>query len=134
MEQRILKVKQDLRRLRKLSHAIAAELKAKESHERRLLYLRSIDDPGEDVLIDIMRTEDAIKALRVDEHIRAAAELEGRYMDAISSLEPLDRAIIIDGYINGKAYWKIGRDIGYTEAGIKKRVSAAIESIAARIK
>ena len=134
MEQRILKVKQDLRRLRKLSHAIAAELKAKESHERRLLYLRSIDDPGEDVLIDIMRTEDAIKALRVDEHIRAAAELEGRYMDAISSLEPLDRAIIIDGYINGKAYWKSGRDIGYTEAGIKKRVSAAIESIAARIK
>jgi DNA-directed RNA polymerase specialized sigma24 family protein len=127
-------VKQDLRRLRKLSHAIAAELKAKESHERRLTYLRSIPEPSEDVLIDIMRIEDAIKALRVDEHIRAAAELEGRYMNAISSLEPLDRAIIIDGYVNGKAYWKIGRDIGYTEAGIKKRVSAAIEGIAARIK
>lgn len=134
MEQRILKVKQDLRRLRKLSHAIAAELKAKESHERRLTYLRSISEPSEDVLIDIMRIEDAIKALRVDEHIRAAAELEGRYMDAISSLDPLDRAIIIDGYVNGKAYWKIGRDIGYTERGIQKRVTIAIEKIAAAMK
>ena len=85
-------------------------------------------------MIDIMRIEDAIKALRVDEHIRAAAELEGRYMDAISSLEPLDRAIIIDGYVNGKAYWKIGRDIGYTERGIQKRVTIAIEKIAAAMK
>ena len=134
MEQRILKVKQDLRRLRKLSHAIEAELKVKESHERRLTYLQSIPEPSEDVLIDIMRIEEVLRGLRLDDHIRAAAELEGRYMDAISSLEPLDRAIIIDGYVNGKAYWKIGRDIGYTEAGIKKRVSAAIESIAAKIK
>lgn len=130
----IEEVKRDLRRLRKLSHAIEAELKAKERLGARLTYLRSIDSPGEDVLVDAMRVEDAISSLRVDAHIREAAELEGRYMDAISLLDPLDRAIIIDGYVNGKPYWKIGRDIGYTEAGIKKRVTVAIERIAAEIK
>ena len=134
MPDKLLKVKQDLRRLRKLSHAIAAEMRARQNHEARLTYLRSIEDPGEDVLIDIMRVEDAIASLRVDAHIREASELEDKYMDAIALLDPLDRAIIIDGYVNGKPYWKIGRDIGYTEAGVKKRVSAAIEGIAAKIK
>jgi DNA-directed RNA polymerase specialized sigma24 family protein len=127
-------VKRDLRRLRKLAHAIEAELKAKERLSARLTYLRSIPSPTEDVLVDVMRLEDAIRQLHVDEHIREAAELEGRYMAAIERLDPLDRAIIIDGYVNGKPYWKIGRDIGYTEAGIKKRVTVAIERIAAEIK
>lgn len=128
-EDKILKVKKDLRRLRKLSHAIAAELRAKEIHERRLAYLRSIEDPGEDVLIDMMRIEEAIGALRVDVHIKEAADLEAKYIEAIGTLDELDRAIVVDGFINGKAYWKIGRDIGYTEAGIKKRVDAAIDKI-----
>ena len=132
-EDKILKVKLDLRRLRKLSHAIAAELRAKELHERRLTYLRSIEDPGEDVLIDMMRVEEAICTLRVDVHIKEAAALESKYIEAIGTLDELDRAIIIDGFINGKAYWKIGRDIGYTEAGIKKRVNAAIENIAEKM-
>ena len=56
--------------------------------------------------------------------------LESLYMEAISKLEPLDRTIILDGYINGKAYWKIGRDIGYTEVGIQKRVNKIIEILA----
>jgi len=51
-------------------------------------------------------------------------------MDAISKLDPLDRTIILDGYINGKPYWKIGRDIGYTERGVQKRIGAIIEKLA----
>ena len=54
-------------------------------------------------------------------------------MEAINKLEPFDKTIILDGYINGKAYWKIGRDIGYTERGVQKRVSIAIELIASYI-
>lgn len=133
MSDKILKVKQDLRRLRKLANAIEAELRARQRICERLTYLRSIPSPSEEVRVEIIGCEYSISGLKLDAHIKEASELEGRYLAAITQLDPLDRAIIIDGYMNGKPYWKIGRDIGYTEAGVKKRIRISIDKIAAGI-
>ncbi len=130
-EEKIFKIKKDLRRLRKISHSVEVALRVKERHEKRLVYLE------ERLTKDNVQEADNIRknlsTLKIDEIIREATALESLYMDAISNLEPLDRTIILDGYINGKAYWKIGREIGYTEVGVQKRVNKIIETLATLI-
>lgn len=122
------RVRDDLRRLRKITHSIEAEMRSKELNEKRLELLKRNEDKNKD---EIAKIEGILRCIRLEEHIARASELEQRYMDAINALEePLDRAIILRGYVNGEAYWKIARDIGYTEDGIKKRVKKIIDKIA----
>ncbi len=119
----------ELRELRKLTHSIDVALKVKENHEKRREYLIS-RGITENSLAEIRKIDDILRSLQIDDSIKRASTLELKYMTAIGKLERIDRTIILDGYINGKPYWKIGRDIGYTEDGIKKRMSKIIERIA----
>ena len=128
-EEKITKIKKDLRRLRKITHSVEVALQVKERYERRLLYLQNKQDTKGSVAEE-EKIRKNLAVLRIDDSIKESTELEALYMEAISKLEPLDRAIILDGYINGKAYWKIGRDIGYTEIGVQKRVKRIIEILA----
>ena len=123
------KVKSDLRRLRKITHSITVALECKQNHERRLEVLRN-GRQTQEVAEEIKKLEEVLGSLHIEENIKKATALESLYMEAIDKLEGFDKIIIIDGYINGKAYWKIGRDIGYTEVGIRKRVEKAIEKLA----
>lgn len=128
------KIKSDLKTLRKLTHSIESSLQVKERHERRLAYLkqsRGMDESNKNT--EIEKLHRLLRSLKVDELIRQSTDLETLYMDAINKLEPLDRTIILEGYINGKAYWKIGRDIGYTERGVQNRINAIIEKLSKMI-
>jgi DNA-directed RNA polymerase specialized sigma24 family protein len=127
--EKILRIKHDLRQLRKITHSIEVSLQVKERHERRLELLRKGKQTPEN-LDEMSKICKVLSTLHIEDSIQKATELELRYAEAIQSLEPLDRTIILDGYINGKAYWKIGRDIGYTERGIQKRINEAIEKLA----
>ena len=128
-EEKIAQVKQDLRHLRKITHSIEVALQVKEKHEKRLGVLQQ-GEQSPDNIDEIMKIKKVLSALHIEESIKRATELELRYVDAIDKLEPFDKTIILDGYINGKAYWKIGRDIGFTEAGIKKRIGKIFERLA----
>ena len=128
-EEKIAKIKKDLRRLRKITHSVEVALQVKERHERRLSYLER-EKPSRENIEEAQKIRKNLAFLRIDDIIKEATTLESLYMETISKLEPLDRTIILDGYINGKAYWKIGRDIGYTEVGIQKRVNKIIEILA----
>ena len=123
------KVKSDLRELRKTTHSIAVAMECKQNHERRLEYLQS-KTLSKEIADEIRKVKEVLGSLHIEENIRKATALEAAYMKAIDKLEGFDKTIIIDGYVNGKPYWKIGRDIGYTEAGIRKRVEKAIEKLA----
>lgn len=127
-----MRVKRDLRNLRKLTHSIEVSLQVKERHEKRLAWLKE-RQPTKEVKSDIEQIEKVLATLDIEKYISKATAIEAKYMEAINKLEPFDKTIILDGYINGKAYWKIGRDIGYTERGVQKRVSIAIELIASFI-
>ena len=120
-----MRVKRDLRNLRKLTHSIEVSLQVKERHEKRLAWLKE-RQPTKEVKSDIEQIEKVLATLDIEKYISKATAIEAKYMEAINKLEPFDKTIILDGYINGKAYWKIGRDIGYTERGVQKRVSIAI--------
>lgn len=124
-----MRVKKDLRQLRKLAHSIEVFLLVKERHEKRLAWLKERPQTNE-VKSDIDQIEKILANLDIERYISRATAIEAKYMETINKLEPFDRTIILDGYINGKAYWKIGRDIGYTEAGIQKRVNKIIEILA----
>ena len=104
-------------------------MQVKERHERRLSYLER-EKPSKENIEEAQKIRKNLASLRIDDIIKEATTLESLYMETISKLEPLDRTIILDGYINGKAYRKIGRDIGYTEVGIQKRVNKIIEILA----
>ena len=127
-----MRVKRDLRNLRKLTHSIEVSLQVKERHEKRLAWLKE-RQPTKEVKSDIEQIEKVLATLDIEKYISKATAIEAKYMEAINKLEPFDKTIILDGYINGKAYWKIGMDIGYTERGVQKRVSIAIELIASYI-
>lgn len=85
---------------------------------------------SKEVLEEIAKIQQVLSTLHIEESIKRATALELRYAEAISKLDPLDKTIILDGYINGKAYWKIGRDIGYTEVGVQKRIKKIFERLA----
>ncbi len=126
MKKKIEKVKNDLRQLRMLTHHIECALKAKNRHEKRLEHLKETD--GKDK--EIAKLLSVITSLNIVKSIEEATKLELEYMNLINQLEPIDKAIIIDGYINGEPYWKIAQKLGYSEAGIQKRALIAIEYIA----
>lgn len=123
------KIKRDLRLLRKITHSIEVSLTVEKRHKERLEVLKK-QQQTEEVKQNIADIEAVLAALDTAKYIQRATELESRYIEAINKLDPLDKTIILDGYVNGKAYWKIGRDIGYTEVGVQKRVNKIIEILA----
>lgn len=123
------KIKRDLRLLRKITHSIEVSLTVEKRHKERLEILQK-QEQTEEVKQNIADIEAVLAMLDTAKYIQRATELESRYIEAINKLDPLDKTIILDGYVNGKAYWKIGRDIGYTEVGIQKRVNKIIEILA----
>lgn len=123
------KIKRDLRLLRKITHSIEVSLTVEKRHKERLEVLQK-QEQTEEVKQNIADIEAVLATLDTAKYIQRATELESRYIEAINRLDPLDKTIILDGYVNGKAYWKIGRDIGYTEVGVQKRVNKIIEILA----
>lgn len=118
-------IRRDLRSLRRLTHRINILLDAETRHRARLACLEM--HGGAETDRDRLKT--VIAALNTRDYINRATEIESRYMTALMALEDVDRIILIDGYINGRAYWQIGRELGYSEDGIRKRAKAAIEKL-----
>lgn len=129
LDDKILTIKQDLRQLRKLTHSIEAYLEMEKRHKARLELLKTIPKQ-ETSILEIDKIEKILKSINVKKHIEQASMLEEKYMKAIDKLDPLDKTIIIEGYINGKAYWKLGKEIGYSTTGIQNRINVIIRQIA----
>lgn len=129
LDDKILTIKQDLRQLRKLTHSIEAYLEMEKRHKARLELLKTV--PKQEIsILEIDKIEKILKSINVKKHIEQASMLEEKYMKAIDKLDPLDKTIIIEGYINGKAYWKLGKEIGYSTTGIQNRINVIIKQIA----
>lgn len=129
LDDKILTIKQDLRQLRKLTHSIEAYLEMEKRHKARLELLK-MTLKQEISILEIDKIEKILKSINVKKHIEQASMLEEKYMKAIDKLDPLDKTIIIEGYINGKAYWKLGKEIGYSTTGIQNRIKVIIKQIA----
>lgn len=125
MKDKIQQVRSDLRELRHVGRSVEISIDTKERLLRRIRYLEEQDRKEE-----IAEVEKLIEKMRIDEQIAKVTELELKYMSAINSLGVIDRTIIIEGYVHGRAFWKIGQDIGYSVEGIKARAKKSIVKIA----
>ena len=128
----ILRVKSDLKKLKKAIKVIDSVMEAENKHIKRLELLKFM---GQDDFTkeEIERTERILESLNASEYIKEANRIEEKYMSVINTLEPLDKTIILDGYINGNPYWKIGMRIGYSEEGVRKRVAKIVKEIAEKV-
>ena len=124
---KVREIRRDLRDLRRLTHSIEAMLTLRDNHERRIKYLT--EKGTDDALAEAERTKKLLDGLKIDESIAKANELEDKYMAAIGSLDALERMVIIEGYINGKPYWKIGKEMGYSERSIQNKVNSALDKL-----
>ena len=68
--------------------------------------------------------------MSIDEYVEEAEKLEKKYMEAICSLDPIDKTIMLESLINGEPYWKIGLKLGYTEEAVRKRKDRIIRKMA----
>lgn len=128
-DEKIEAIKKDLRQLRKVTHSIEALMTMKDKHEKRLEYLSGLP-PSEAVEEEKRKITSLLEKVDIQGYIAKATALEERYMAAIDKLDPLDKKILIDGYINGKAYYKIGWEIGFSTQGVQNRISIIIKKIA----
>lgn len=128
-DEKIEAIKKDLRQLRKVTHSIEALMTMKDKHEKRLEYLSGLP-PSEAVEEEKRKITSLLEKVDIQGYIARATALEEKYMAAIDKLDPLDKKILIDGYINGKAYYKIGWEIGFSTQGIQNRISIIIKKIA----
>ncbi len=125
----INEVKKDLRELKHHAHAIEKLKMAQNTHLARISMLERMEKT--DKIKEIIECERRhIELLPISEEIERARLLEEKYIDAISTLGPIEKSIIIDTYINGIPYWKIGITLGYSEEGIRKRLAKALKEIA----
>ncbi len=76
-------------------------------------------------------------ALRVqeerEEHIRALETyfaLEDKLSDALDTLEPIERDIIIGCYMDGKCNWQVGELVGLEERTVRRHKRKALQKIA----
>ena len=123
------KIRQDLRQLKINTHAINVLQKAYETHKRRIKMLEGLEENSYRARV-IKRERAKLASLRFEEQIEALTDLELKYMHLIESLPALDKSIIVDCFINGKSYWQIGLDLGFSEEGIRKKVGVIIKKLA----
>lgn len=129
-DEKIAQVKNDLRALKKLNHAIESATRTKERYERRIELITQSRGTEENKQRRLQSVEALIDKLSLERIIEETSRRESIYMGAIAQLEPLDMTIILETYINGKGYKEIASALGYTEVGIRKRASKIIEHIA----
>lgn len=129
---KIEEVKRDLKNLKSYTHSINKLKETQLTYEMRIKMLERMERT-EKINNIIERERNLIATLDVATKINEALLLEEKYMGIIMSLEPLDRSIILDTYINGLPYWKIGMQVGYSEEGIRKKISKIIKNIALSI-
>ncbi len=132
MENKINIVKKELRALKKSSRAVQRIIEIQGIHFKRIRALERLSD--EEKAKELIKKErDIIDALGLSEHIEENEKLEKKYMDALNSLDTVDKAMMLDCYINGMPYWKIGMTYGFAEEGARKHIDAIVRKIAATI-
>jgi DNA-directed RNA polymerase specialized sigma subunit len=125
----INEVKKDLKELKKSMYASRAIESAVETHLARIKTLKNLPQT-ERIIAIILKEETLLNRLNALGRVEEAQLLENRYMEAILSLDPTDKTIALNTYINGVPYWKTGTELGFSEEGVRKRITKIIKKIA----
>ena len=129
MQSRINKVKKELRALKKGAHAIERLIEIQGMHFTRIKALSALEESEEKEGL-IRAEKEIIASLKLEDEIAKNAMLAKQYSQAISTLSLTDRAMVLDCYMGGKPYWKIGMEYGFSEEGARKHIDRLVKKIA----
>lgn len=116
-------VHNDLNRLKELSHKIQYFAEA----EFMLSRLSNVVEHSSASSKAKSRFNSCIKKVSLQKHLEEFNDLMTRYSSlAKKHLDPLERAIFIDTYINGATLKEIAEKTYYSESGIKKKLDKII--------
>lgn len=121
-------IKNDLRQLKKTIHIIEALKGSQDRYIKRIEMLSRLAQTDK-IKERIESTKNVMDLMNIEEYIEEANNLERKYMGAINQLEPLDRAIIVECFINGLPYWKLALKLGYSEDGIRKKADKIMRKL-----
>ena len=132
MKSKINIVKRDLRLLKKNSHAVKRIIEIQGLHFKRISALEKMEKSEENKVI-IKREKEIIQRLRLKEVMAESAEIERKYLSALDTLHPRDKAMVLDCFVVGMPYWKLGAEYGYSEEGVRKHINALIRELASKV-
>lgn len=126
----------DLRAAKRRANAIKARLSDLESDAESINSALNGGMPSG----NIMRSRVEELALRIEsereKHIAALEAyflIEDQLSEALETLDPIERDVIIGCYMDGKSNWKVAQSIGYEERTIRRKKSKAIQKIASKL-
>ena len=132
MESKINVVKRDLRGLKKSSRAVKRLLEIQGLHYKRINALSHMEQTKE-IVEATKKEKELLSALNITEELCKAQDVEKKYSTALSSLSTEDKAMVLDCYINGLPYWKIGMEYGFSEAGARKHIDTLVKKLSTLI-
>lgn len=115
-------IKSDLRQLKKTIHIIDSLNETQKRYIDRIELLSKFAQTDK-IKEQIETIKKVMSLMDIDTYIKEANEIEAKYIDVINKLEPLEKAIIIECFINGKPYWKVGNMISYCEDTVRKKAN-----------
>lgn len=125
-------VKIELRELKRTVHIIDTMKATQERYIMRIEALsKMVQTPRIVAQIESLKT--MLSLMELDYYIEKATSIEKKYIPAINALEQTEKAIILDSFINGLPYWKIGLSFGYAEVTVRKKADSALRKIAKAI-
>ena len=128
MENKINKIKRELRAVKKSSHAIGRLIEHQGLHFTRIRALEALPkDEERDAIIE--RERELIEKMGLEELISQNEEMEKKYEKALESLSLRDRAMMKDCYFGGMPYWKIAMEYGFSEEGARKHLEKLVVKI-----
>lgn len=113
-------IKQDLRALSKKAQCISTLLQAIDVHHKCSELAGT--QQSERQLESIMKS--------LERNIEDFTRLEVEYMRYIARLEPTQKVVLIDHYINAEPLWRTANKFGYTDRHLCRYINEAVLNIA----
>lgn len=119
-------VHNDLNRLKEISHKIKYFADAELKLNKLCIIVEQSSASGKAK----SRFNSCIKKVSLQKHLEEFNDLMVKYSSlAKERLEPLERAIFIDAYINGATLKEIAEKTYYSESSIKKKLTKIISKL-----
>lgn len=111
-------IRQELALLKQLSNNIEVINRARERRRKRMEALGRTEDEAGSKLF----------AAFDDENDRVSA-MEARYIAASAHFDATDRTILLESMMGSKTYREIGKELGYSLDGIRKRAKSIVKKL-----
>lgn len=103
-----------------------ALLQTNDNYKKRIEELSS-KLPNVDVQKEIIELKILLKTLDVESYVYEDIEKKTRYMKAIKLLDKIDQYLIVEHFINHAPYWKIGKQLYYSEEWVRRRMPKSLK-------